>query len=85
MMEQCRHDGVKIPGFHNHSRVAKRRMLAMINAKRKNKRKAAYVDLIKTTGKVVGYAKRAVAAINAMPGADLRVVAISFKSIIMSN
>jgi IS5 family transposase len=52
MMEQCRHDGVKIPGFHNHSRVAKRRMLAMINAKRKKARKAAYVDLIKTTGKV---------------------------------
>jgi IS5 family transposase len=33
--------------------------------------------LIKTTAKVTGYAKRTVGVINAMPGADLRVVAMS--------
>jgi IS5 family transposase len=79
LVQCCRHDGVAVPGFHNHSRVAKRRMLAVINAKRKKARKAAYVDLIKTTGKVVGYAKRAVAAIDAMPAADLRIVAMSLQ------
>jgi IS5 family transposase len=78
LMEQCRDDGVKIPGFHNHSRVAKRRMLAIVNAKRKNKRKAAYADLDQNHGQGnVGYAKRTVGVINAMPGADLRVVAMS--------
>ena len=76
LLERCRDAGIKIPGVHNHSRVAKRRMLAILNAKRKKQRKAAYVDLIKTTGKVVGYAKRAVETIKAMPGADLQVVAI---------
>jgi IS5 family transposase len=50
----------KIPGFHNHSRVAKRRMLAILNAKRKKQRKAAYADLDQNHGKVIGYAKRTI-------------------------
>ena len=79
LVECCRDDGVTLPGFHNHSRVAKRRMLAVLNAKRKKARKAAYVDLIKTTGKVVGYAKKAVAVIAAMPAVDLRIIAISMQ------
>ena len=79
MLEQCRNAGVKIPGFHNHSRVAKRRMLAILNAKRKKQRKAAYADLLKTTGKVIGYAKRTIDVIKANPGADLHVVAMSWQ------
>jgi IS5 family transposase len=79
LMERCRSAGVKIPGFHNHSRVAKRRMLTILNAKRNKQRKAAYADLLKTTGKVVGYAKRAVDTVKACPGADLRVMAMSLK------
>jgi IS5 family transposase len=78
LMEQCRSAGVRIPGFHNHSRVAKRRMMAIINAKRKKQRKMAYSDLLKTTGKVIGYAKRTIETINAIPGADLHVVAMSW-------
>ena len=78
-LERCRDAGVKIPGFHNHRRVAKRRMLAILNAKRKKQRRTAYADLIKTTGKVVGYAKRTVETIKAIPGAELRVVAISWR------
>ena len=54
-------------------------MLAILNAKRKKQRRTAYVDLIKTTGKVVGYAKRTVETIKAIPGAELRVVAISWR------
>jgi IS5 family transposase len=68
LLERCRVAGVTIPGFHSHSRVAKRRMVAILNAKRKKQRKAAYVDLIKTTGKVVGYAKGAIETIKATPG-----------------
>ena len=48
-------------------------MLAILNAKRKKQRKAAYADLLKTTGRVIGYAKRAIDVINSIPGADIRV------------
>jgi IS5 family transposase len=54
---------LKVPGFCNHSRVAKRRMMAVINAKSKKQRKAAYEDLFKITTKVLGYAEAAVVAI----------------------
>jgi IS5 family transposase len=79
LLERCRSAGVKIAGFHNHSRVAKRRMMAIVNARRKKQRKAAYCDLLKTTGKVVGYAKRTIDVIKANPGADLGVVAMSWQ------
>ena len=65
LMERCRVAGVKLPGFHNHSRVAKRRMLTILNAKTNKKRKLAYADLIKTTGKVLGYAKKTIDVIKA--------------------
>jgi len=55
--------GLKVPGFCNHKRRAKRRMLAVMNAKNKTQRKAAYVDLLKVTGKVLDYARKAVEAI----------------------
>ena len=65
LIESCRNNyGIKVPGFHNHTRVAKRRMLAIVNAKNKNTRKAAYRDLLKTTSNVLGYAQRAVDKIN---------------------
>jgi IS5 family transposase len=79
MMERCRSAGVKIAGFHNHSRVAKRRMMAIVNARRKKQRKTAYCDLLKTTSKVVGYAKRTIDVIKDSPGADLGVVAMSWQ------
>ncbi|BBO74921.1 transposase [Desulfosarcina widdelii] len=71
--------GITVPDFHNHTRVAKRRMLAVMNAKRKNKRKVAYVDLLKTSRKVVGYAHKAVAAINAGATCDPLVMTIGFQ------
>jgi hypothetical protein len=46
--------GLKIPQFSNHNRRAKRRMLAIMNAKNEKKRKSEYVDLLKITGKVLG-------------------------------
>jgi IS5 family transposase len=55
--------GLKVPGFCNHTRRAKRLLLAVRNAKNKKQRKAAYVDILKITGKVLGYALTAVETI----------------------
>ena len=64
LLERSRDDfKLKLPGFHNHSRRAKRRMLAVMNAKNKKQRKAAYVDLLKVTGKALEYARNAVGII----------------------
>lgn len=70
LVARCRDAGVKIASFHNHTRVAKRRMLAVLNAKGAPRRQAAYADLLKTTGKVIGYATRAVEALPHARGAD---------------
>lgn len=63
LIDRCREKGVKIPGFQNHTRVAKRRMLAAQNAKNSRQRKSAYKDLLKIAGNVVEYAHRSVAAL----------------------
>ena len=64
LITRCRDDlGLKVSGFCNHSRRAKRRMMAVMNAKNKKQRKAAYIDLIKVTDKVLDYAHTAAAAI----------------------
>ena len=55
--------GLKITGISNHNRRAKRRMLAVINAKNKKQRKAAYVDLLKVSDKVLGYARKTIETI----------------------
>jgi transposase, IS5 family len=57
----CNRDqfGVKVPGFSNHNRRAKRRMLAVMNAKNQKQRKAAYVDLRNIAGKTFDYARAA--------------------------
>jgi IS5 family transposase len=62
LMDRCREMGIKIHGFQNHTRRAKRRMLAAQNAKNSRERKAAYRDLLKISGDVVGYARRAIVA-----------------------
>jgi IS5 family transposase len=70
LVTRCREAGIKVASFHNHTRVAKRRMLAVLNAKGASQRKAAYADLLKTTGKVIGYARRAMEAIPKAPFAN---------------
>jgi len=60
LIERCRDDfGLKVPGYHNHLKRAKRRMLAVMNAKNKKQRKAAYIDLLKMAENVLGYARTA--------------------------
>lgn len=58
----------KVPGFCNHCRRAKRRMLAVMNAKNGTQRKAAYVDLLMIAAKVLDYARMAQVAIAAKTG-----------------
>ena len=55
--------GIKVPGFANHTRRAKRRMLAVMNAKGKKQRKAAYADLLKMADNVLGYSDTALTSI----------------------
>lgn len=59
LIGRVRDDLGKVPGFCNHTRRAKRRMLAVMNAKGKEQRKAAYQDLLKMAGQVLVYARTA--------------------------
>jgi len=64
LIKRVRDDfGIKVPGFANHTRRAKRRMLSVMNAKNKKQRKAAYADLLKMADNVLGYSSMALAAI----------------------
>jgi len=69
LIQRCRQEGIKVPGFSNHTRVAKRRMMAVLNAKGKAQRKAAYIDLLKIAGKVNVYAEAALAPVAFTPKA----------------
>lgn len=68
LIDRVRGDYGKVPGFCNHARRAKRRMLAVMNAKNRSQRKAAYIDLLKITGKVLDYARTAQQVIIANSG-----------------
>ncbi|MGI9571044.1 MAG: transposase, partial [Desulfobulbia bacterium] len=50
--------------FQDHSRRAKRRLLGIMNSRSKKDRKSKYADLIKVTTKSIGYAKKAIEAID---------------------
>jgi IS5 family transposase len=52
--------GFDIP-FTDHTKRAKRRMIAVMNAREKNSRRRHYLDLLNVTRKSLGYAQRAVA------------------------
>jgi len=76
LMERARDKtGVRILGYHNHSRVAKKRMLSILNSGGR-KRKAAYADLIRTTRRVLRYARKTA---EALAGRDLYALALSLK------
>ena len=50
--------------FQDHTRRAKRRLLGIMNSRRKKDRKSKYADLIKVTKKSIGYAHSAIEAID---------------------
>jgi len=51
--------GAGLPAWRDHTKRAKRRMLAIQRAKTKEARVALYRDLLKVAGKVLGYARAA--------------------------
>ena len=50
--------------FQDHSRRAKRRLLGIMNSRKKRDRKKKYADLIKVTTKSIGYANNAIETID---------------------
>jgi len=69
--------GLRI-SFTDHIRRAKKRNLAIANAKSKKARKKQYTDLIKVTRKTMGYISKAIEAIDKVVSADLGIVALRF-------
>ena len=57
--------------YSDHLRVVKKRHLAVVNAKKEDARVAAYRDMTRYAGKVVGYAKEAIPALQAYKANDL--------------
>lgn len=58
--------------FSNHLRVAKKRVLAIVNAKSEEDRVAAYRDLMDYAGRVAGYTERAILVLHSWSGAGER-------------
>jgi len=67
--------GVPI-SFQDHSRRAKRRLLGIMNSRKKKDRDSKYADLIKVTNKSIGYGQRAIEAIDNMPSSSHGLVAL---------
>jgi len=67
--------GLRI-SFTNHTRRAKKRCLAILNAKGKKVRDKQYADLIKVTRKTMGYAGRAIETIDRTVSTGLGIVAL---------
>ena len=57
--------------YCDHLRVAKKRLLAVVNAKKEADRVSAYRDMVHYAGKVVGYAKEAIPALERYLAVDL--------------
>lgn len=57
--------------FSNHTRVAKRRLINIINAKTSEKRVAAYRDLVSYATKAVDYAIEAISVLNSYKGSNM--------------
>ena len=53
--------------FSSHIKRAKRRRLAIMNAKNKKARREKYIDLLKVTDKTVNYARNAVSVLETFP------------------
>ncbi len=57
--------------YCDHCRVAKKRLMVVLNAKKEEERVSAYRDMTHYAGKVVGYAKTAIPALQAYQAAGL--------------
>jgi IS5 family transposase len=62
--------------FQDHTTRAKRRLLGIMNSRRKKDRKSKYADLIKVTIKSIGYAQSAIEAIDSVASVSHGLVAL---------
>jgi IS5 family transposase len=62
--------------FQDHTRRAKRRLVGIMNSRSKKDRKSKYADLIKVTTKSIGYAQRAIEAIDNMASISSGMIAL---------
>lgn len=77
LMDCCREKcSIKISGYHNHQRVAKRRWNAILHAKNKKQRKPKYKDLLKITGKVLSYTDNAMKILDRRADSDMTAMAL---------
>jgi IS5 family transposase len=67
--------GLRI-SFQDHTRRAKRRLLGIMNSRSKKDRKNKYADLIKVTNKSIGYAQKAIEAIDKVASSSPGLVAL---------
>ena len=65
--------------FTDHTTRAKRRMIAVMNARERNSRKRHYLDLLRVTKKSFGYAQRAVCFLKGYLSADPAQIAMAQK------
>jgi len=63
LLDDAKEKGLVRVSYSDHRKVAKRRSLAISNAKRMKQRVPLYRDLLKVTNKTIGYARRAAAAL----------------------
>ena len=76
LLHRAKNDfGLRV-SFQDHTRRAKRRLLGIMNSRSKKDRKSKYVDLIKVTSKSIGYAQRAIEAIDSVAAVSHGVVAL---------
>jgi IS5 family transposase len=61
-------------GFSDHTRVVKRRVLKIKNAKKPGEQKQAYKDLLQIAGTVRGYALAAISALETYPAAGEQII-----------
>ena len=66
-------------GYHNHQRVAKRRMVKIQYARSKDERRGAYVDLLKYTGKSLASARRAIERLKTVGTDNLTALGLFFQ------
>lgn len=65
--------------FRNHSKSAKKRMLAIENAKSEKGRLKQYKELLKVTKKTVSYAKTGISALNTQSFSDIDQMAMAIR------
>jgi IS5 family transposase len=58
--------------FSDHTRVAKKRVVVILNARKDALRKAAYRDLLAYAARVAGYAEAAIPELRSFQGSDPR-------------